>query len=172
MTKADWNLYINFGFQQFANPLDYTKCVEHETEEEADIRVFRYFRLHQEADEVVNEYLNSLAGEIRNAFLLTRSPLLKMSVKQIDEYVTNRLTAKVTPAQSPQSIVEPVAEDTDDDNNVEMIDNGSVKDKEVTVTGDKMATIKSVSEKTLRSPSVIRLVVRWSPKDFDTLNKS
>ena len=54
MTKADRNLYIYFGFQQFANPLEYLKCVNQETEEEAEIRVYRYFRLHQEADEVVN----------------------------------------------------------------------------------------------------------------------
>ena len=100
ITKADWNLYINFGFQQFANLLDYLKCVEHETEEEYEIRIYRYFHLHQEADEVVNEYLNALAGDIRNAFVLTRSPLLRMSVKQIDAYVTNRLTAKVAPGQT------------------------------------------------------------------------
>ena len=54
MTKADWNLYIYFGFQQFANLLEYLKCVNQETEEEADIRVYCYFRLHQEANEVVN----------------------------------------------------------------------------------------------------------------------
>ena len=91
MTKADWNLYIYFGFQQFANPLEYLKCVNLETEEEAEIRVYRYFRLHQEADEVVNIYLNALAGEIRNGFLKSRSPLLKMSVKQIDEHVSSSL---------------------------------------------------------------------------------
>jgi hypothetical protein len=41
MTKDDWNLYIHFGFQQFANPLEYLKCecVNLETEEEADLRV-------------------------------------------------------------------------------------------------------------------------------------
>jgi hypothetical protein len=62
--------------------------------------------------------------------------------------------------------------ETDDDNNVEMLDNDGVKDNEVTETGDKMATIEPVTETTSRSPSVIRLVVQWSPKDFDTLNKS
>ena len=46
----------------------------------------------------MNEYLNSLAGDIRNAFVLARSPLLKMSVKEIDAYVTNSFTAKVAPA--------------------------------------------------------------------------
>ena len=122
----------------------------------------------------MNEYLNSLAGDIRNAFVLTHSPLLKMSVKQIDEYVTNRLTAKVAPAQSPQSIVETVAE-TDDDNNVEMLDNDGVKDNEVTETGNKMAMQRSshshrdnIPFSFCHSPGC----VRWSPKDFDTLNKS
>jgi hypothetical protein len=46
MTKADWNLYIYFGFQQFANPLEYLKCVNQVTEEEGEICVYRYFRLH------------------------------------------------------------------------------------------------------------------------------
>ena len=32
ITKADWNLYIHFDFQQFANPLNYLKCVKHEIE--------------------------------------------------------------------------------------------------------------------------------------------
>jgi hypothetical protein len=76
MTKADWNLYIHFGFQQFANPLEYLKCVAHETEDEYEIRIYRYFRLHQEADEVVNVYLNSLAGEIRT-FLCLGRPFLR-----------------------------------------------------------------------------------------------
>ena len=39
ITKADWNLYIHFGFQQFANPLEYLKCVEHEMEAEYEIRI-------------------------------------------------------------------------------------------------------------------------------------
>ena len=173
MTKADWNLYIQFGFQQFANPLEYLKCVAHETEEECEIRVYRYFRLHQEADEVVNVYLNSLANEIRNSLLKSRSPLLKMSVKQIDEHVSNSLlTDKVTPAQASQSIVESVAE-TADNNNVEMLDSDGVKDNEETENGDKMDTIEQVTKKPSHPPSsVIRLVVRWSPKYFDNLNKS
>ena len=98
ITKEEWNLHIQFGFQQFTNPLEYLKCVDLETEEEADIRIFQYFRLHQEADEVMNQYLNSAAGDIRNAFLTTRSPLFKMSVKERDEYVTNGLAAHVAPA--------------------------------------------------------------------------
>ena len=108
----------------------------------------------------MNEYLNSLAGEIRNTFLKARLPLLKMSVKQIDAFVTNSLlTDKVAPAQAPQSIVESVAE-TADDNNIEMIDNDGVKDNEETENGDKMATIEQVTETPSRSPSsVIRLVV-------------
>ena len=61
---------------------------------------------------------------------------------------------------------------TANDNNVEMLDNEGVKDNEVTETSDKMATIEPVTETPSRSPSVIRLVVRWSPKDFDPLNKS
>jgi hypothetical protein len=40
VTKSDWDRYIHFGFQQFANPLDYLKCVDQETEEEAEIRIF------------------------------------------------------------------------------------------------------------------------------------
>jgi hypothetical protein len=93
VTKSEWNRYIHFGFQQFANPLDYLKCADQETEEESDIRIFRYFCLHDEADAVVNKYLNRAAGNIRNDFLETRSPLLKMRVKEIDEYVTNGLAA-------------------------------------------------------------------------------
>ena len=42
ITKDDWNLYIHFGIQQFANPLEYLKCVNQETEEEGEIRVYRY----------------------------------------------------------------------------------------------------------------------------------
>ena len=170
MTKADWNLYIHFGFQQFANPLDYLKCVNLETEEEAEIRVYRYFRLHQEADEVVNIYLSSLANEIRNGFLKSRSPLLKMSVKQIDEHVSSSLLhVKVAPVQY---IVESEADTADDDNNVDMLGNDEVKDTKETETDDKMAMIEPVPEKPSRSPSVIRLVVRWSPKDFDNLSKN
>jgi hypothetical protein len=41
ITKSDWNRYIHFGFQQFANPLDYLKCVDQETEAEADICILR-----------------------------------------------------------------------------------------------------------------------------------
>jgi hypothetical protein len=54
ITKSDWSRYIHFAFQQFANPLDYLKCVDQETEAEAEIRIFRYFCLHEEADAVVN----------------------------------------------------------------------------------------------------------------------
>ena len=170
MTKADWNLYIQFGFQQFANPLDYLKCVNLETEEEAEIRVYRYFRLHQEADEVVNIYLNALANEIRGSFLKSRSPFLKMSVKQIDEHVSSSLlNAKVARVQY---IVDSEADTADDDNNVDMLENDEVKDTRATETDDKMAMIEPVTEKPSRSPSVIRLVVRWSPKDFDNLSKN
>jgi hypothetical protein len=89
----------------------------------------------------------ALAGEIRNGFLKSRSILLKMSVKQIDEHVSSsRLTAKVAPAQAPQSIVESVAETADDDNNVEMLDDDEVKDTRSTETDDKMATIEPVTE--------------------------
>ena len=83
VTKSDWNRYIHFGFQQFANLLEYLKCVDQETEEEAEIRIFRYFCLHEEADAVMNKYLNRAAGDIRNDFLKTRPSLLKMSVKEI-----------------------------------------------------------------------------------------
>jgi hypothetical protein len=174
MLSPDWNLYIHFGFQQFPNPLDYLKCAEHEREEESDICIYRYFCLHQEADEVVNEYLNSAANNIRNSFVQTHSPLLRMSVKEIDEHVAKGL-AHVAPVQSPQSIVEPVADNDEDDkdSNVEMIDNDGVKDNEVTENGAKQtATVDPIQETPIRSPSVIRLVARWSPKDFDTLNKS
>jgi hypothetical protein len=158
MTKDDWNLYIHSGFQQFANPLEYLKCVNLETEEVADLRVYRYFRVHQEADEVVNIYLNALAGEIRNGFLKSRSPLLKMSVKQIDEHVSSSLlNAKVAPVQY---IVESEADIADDDNNIDMLHKDEVKDTRATETDDKMATIDPVPEKPYRSPSVIRLVVR------------
>ena len=44
ITQEDWNLYIHFGFQQFANLLDYLKCVDHETEEEADTDTFVYIK--------------------------------------------------------------------------------------------------------------------------------
>jgi hypothetical protein len=96
-----------------------------------------------------------------------------MIIKQIDAFVTNSLlTDKAAPAQAPQSIVESVAE-TADDNNVEMLDNDGVKDNKETENGDKMATIEQVTKKPSRSPSsVIRLVVQWSPTDFDHLNKS
>ena len=88
-------------------------------EAEYEIRIQRYFCLHQEADEVVNEYLNALAGDIGNDLLKARSPILKLSVKQIDAFVTNNLlTDKVADSQAPQSIVESVAETADDDNNV------------------------------------------------------
>jgi hypothetical protein len=126
-----------------------------------------------EANEVVNPYLNSAAGNTRNAFRTTRSPLLKTSVKEIDEYVTNGLAAHVAPAPSPDSIVEPVADTDDDkDSNVEMIDNDGDKDNEVNENGAKTTTIEPVKETPFSSPSVIRIVARWSPKDFDTLNKS
>ena len=67
-----------------------------------------------------------------------------MSVKEIDEYITNGLAAPVAPAPSPQSIVKPVAATTDDDknSNVEMIDNDEDNDNEVNETGAKTATIE------------------------------
>ena len=40
ITKEEWNHYIHLGFQQFADPLDYLKCVDLETIEESDIRLF------------------------------------------------------------------------------------------------------------------------------------
>jgi len=173
VTKSDWNRYIHFGFQQFANPLDYLKCVDQETEAEADIRIFRYFCLHEEADASINKYLCRAACHIRNDFLKTRPSLLKMSVREIDEYVTNGLAAPVAPAPSPQSIVKPVAATDDDKNsNVEMIDNDGDNDNEVNETGAKTATIEPVKETPSRSSSVIRIIARWSPKDFNTLNKS
>jgi hypothetical protein len=91
----------------------------------------------------------------------------------MDEYVTNGLAAPVAPASSPQSIVKPVAATDDDKNsNVEMIDNDGDNDNEVNETGAKTATIEPVKETPSRSSSVIRIVARWSPKDFNTLNKS
>ena len=121
----------------------------------------------------MTQYLNSAAGNIRSAFLEARSPLLRMSVKEIDEYVTNGLAAHVAPVQSPQSIVEPVADTDDDkDSNVEMIDTDGIKDTKVNENGAKTATIEPVKATPSRSPSVIRIVARWSPKDFDTLTKS
>jgi hypothetical protein len=123
----------------------------------------------------MNKYLNRAAGDIRNDFLKTRPSLLKLSVKEIDEYVTNRLVAPVAPAPSPQSspIVKPVAA-TDDykNSNVEMIDNDGDNDNEVNETDAKTATIEPVQETRSRSSSVIRIIARWSPKDFNTLNKS
>ena len=69
VTKEELNHSILFGFQHFDNPLVYLKCVDLETEIESDIHILRYFRLHPEADEEVNLYLNSAAGNIRNDFL-------------------------------------------------------------------------------------------------------
>ena len=64
--------------------------------------------------------------------------------------------------------------DTDDnkDSNVEMIANDGEKDNKVNENRAKMATIEPVNETPSSSPSVICIVARWSPKDFDTLNKS
>jgi hypothetical protein len=152
---------------------EYLKCVDQETEEEADIRIFRYFCLHEEAYAVINKYLSRAAGDIRNDFLKTRPSLLKMSLKEIDEYVTNGLATPVAPAPSPQSIVKPVAATDDDKNsNNEMIDNDGDSDNEVNETSAKTATIEPVKETQSRSSSVIRIVAQWSPKDFNTLNKS
>jgi hypothetical protein len=99
-----------------------------------------------------------------------------MSVKEIDEYVTNGLArpaAHVAPAPSPHFIVKPVADTDDDkDNNVEMIDNDGVKDNEATENGAKTATIEQVKVSPSCSTTVICIIVRWSSKDFDTLNKS
>jgi hypothetical protein len=97
-----------------------------------------------------------------------------MSVKEIDEYVTNGLAAPVAPApSSPQSIVEPVAATDDDKNsNVDMMNNDGDNDNEVNETGAKTATIEPVKETQSCSSSVIRIIARWSPKDFNTLNKS
>ena len=119
----------------------------------------------------MNKYLTSAADNIRNDFLKTRSSLLKMSVKEIDEFVTNGLAAPVAPAPSPQSIVEPVAATDDDKNsNVEMIDNdgdndndnNNDNDNEVNENGTKTATIEPVKETPSRSSSVIRIIARWS----------
>jgi hypothetical protein len=93
----------------------------------------------------MNRYLNRAAGNIRNNFLKTRPSLLKMSVKEIDEYVTYGLAASVAPAPSPQSTVEPVAATDDNKNsNVEMIDNDGDNDNEVNENGAKTATIEPV----------------------------
>ena len=174
ITKEDWNYYIHFGFQQFTDPLDYIKRVDPETEEESDIRLFQYFRLHQVADEEVNPYLNSAVGLIRNDFVKNCLPLLKLNVKEIYEYVTNGLAAHVlAPVPWPNSTVDPMA-DTDDnkDNNVAMIDNDGDKDNNANENCNKSATLDPVKETKSRSPSIIRLVVWWPPKDFDNLNKS
>jgi hypothetical protein len=99
-----------------------------------------------------------------------------LSVKEIDEYVTNGLArpaAHVAPASSPHSIVKPVANTDDDkDSNVEMLDNDGVKDNKATENGAKTATIDQVKATPSRPSSAIRIIMWWSPTDFDTLNKS
>ena len=111
----------------------------------------------------MNQYLNSAASNIRNDFLRTRSPLLKLSVKEIDEYVTNGLArpaAHVAPASSPHSIVKPVANTDDDkDSNVEMLDNDGVKDNKATENGAKTATIDQVKATPSRPSSAIRIIM-------------
>jgi hypothetical protein len=154
-------------------PLDYLKCVDLETEEESDIRLFRYFHLHQEANKEVNPYLNSAVGLIRNDFVKNRSLLLKVNVKERDEYVTNGLAAHVAPVPSPNFTVDSMADTDDDkDNNVAMIDNDGDKDIDANENGAKTASLQPVKETKSRSPSIIRLVLRWLPNDFDNLNKS
>jgi hypothetical protein len=84
-----------------------------------------------------------------------------MSVKEIDEYVTNGLPAPVASVPSPQSIVKPVAATDDAKNsNIEMIDNDGDNDNKVNETGAKTATIEPVKETPSRSSSVICIVAR------------
>jgi exonuclease I len=54
ITEEEWKDYCNYGIQQFVDPCDYLSCVAQETSNDKDLRLFRYLRLHQEADAEVN----------------------------------------------------------------------------------------------------------------------
>ena len=89
LSVKDWNSYVVFGIQQFASPSKYLMIRDSESEQERNLRLGRYYRLHLEHKAPVDKFLMSQIVGIEAALQTSFPGYFDMSVVEMDEYLRN-----------------------------------------------------------------------------------
>jgi hypothetical protein len=89
LSVKDWNSYVVFGIHQFASPSKYLATRDSESQQECNLRLGRYYRLHLEHNAPVDKFLMAKIGDIEAALQMSFPGYFDMTVVEMDEYLHN-----------------------------------------------------------------------------------
>ena len=166
-TLQQWNTYVSFGIQEFESLHAYFTQCEQDSEDEKNLRLARYYRLHLETHTTLDAFLLGSIPAVEDALKDSHPSFFEMSLVDMDMYraalttktidngsstsslqtaakqpgITNLTSASAT--QAVQSVPSPAAENMEIDQpaSVPTSDNKTSTPVEVNEPASEMSTV-------------------------------